>query len=98
MYFMYYSMLPRKFCCIYDYSSAFSLFDIVMSLYLHLESCLSFQEIIRPQNIFRAYFYIPLESHYMANLGLFKTMDVQLRGTDNLALNISFLNISIYQS
>ena len=96
MYFMYYSMLPRKFCCIYDYSSAFSLFDIVMSL--HLESCLSFQEIIRPQNIFRAYFYIPLESHYMVNLELFKTMHVQLRGTDNLALNISFLNISIYQS
>ena len=34
-----------KFCCIYDNSSALQLFNIIMSLFLHLVSLLSFQEI-----------------------------------------------------
>ena len=53
MCYTHYYMLSRKFYRIYDYSSAFRLFNIIISLFLHLVSLLSFKEILRIQNLFK---------------------------------------------
>ena len=69
-------MLPRNFCCIYDNSSTFRLFNIAISLFLHLVSFLSFQEIIQIQNLLKVWFYLPLESHSLANLELLRIKQI----------------------
>ena len=70
-------MSSRKFYHIYHHSSAFQLFDIIISLFLHLASLLfPFKEIIQTQNLFKIWFYIPLESHYMANLDLLRIKQI----------------------
>ena len=44
---------------------------------MHLASLLfPFKEIIRTQNLFKIWFYIPLESHYMANLDLLRIKQI----------------------
>ena len=49
------------------------LFNIIIPLFLYLMLFLSFQEIIRIQNKFKIQFYIPLESHFIANLEPLRT-------------------------
>ena len=53
MRYAHYYMLYREFYHIHDSSSTFRLFNIIISLFLHLVSFLSFQEIIQVQNIFK---------------------------------------------
>ena len=89
-YYKRYYMFSHIFCCIYDNSSAFRLFNIIILLFLHLLLFLSFQEIIRIQNIFKIEFYISLESHYIANLELLRTN--QISGY-YVQRNIYWLNI-----
>ena len=76
MCYSHYYVPSRKFYRIYDHSSAFRLFNIIMSLSLHLVSLLSFKEILRIQNLFKIKFYFPLESHYIANLELLRTKQI----------------------
>ena len=76
MCYTHYYMSSRKFYRIYDHSSAFRLFNIIISLFLHLGSLLSLKEILRIQNLFKIWFYIPLESHYIANQGLLRTKQI----------------------
>ena len=74
MYYTHYQMLFPKFCCIYLDSSAFRLFNIILLLFWHLMSFLSFQEIIQCQNIFKIQFY--LERHNLDNLELLRTKQI----------------------
>ena len=46
-------MSSRKFYRLYDHSSAFRLFNIIISLFLRLVSLLPVKEILRIQNLFK---------------------------------------------
>ena len=53
MCYTHYYLSPRKFYRISDHSYTFRLFDIIISLFLHLVPLLSLKEIMRTQNIFK---------------------------------------------
>ena len=53
MCYTHYYMSSRKFFRIYDNSFVFRLFNIIITLFLHLVSLLSFKENIRTQNLFK---------------------------------------------